>query len=161
MEPERFQHVVDRQDDEISPPPDVEPLPPDLRGAATIRERLERHRSDEACASCHRAIDPLGFAFENFNPIGQWRDRYRGSKRPIDASGTLPDGRVLITGGCIGDECERGLIAAAEIWDPETSSFSPAGPLSEPGGGSATLLSDGRVLIVGRETAEVWTPSDE
>ena len=73
------------------PPPDVEPLPPDLRGAASIREQLELHREQETCASCHRKIDPLGFAFENFNPIGQWRERYPGTKAPIDPSSTFPE----------------------------------------------------------------------
>jgi len=44
------------------PPPDVEPIDPDIRGAQTIRDQLEKHRADAACAQCHRKIDPLGFA---------------------------------------------------------------------------------------------------
>ena len=60
-----------------SPPPsDVEPLPADLRGAKTIREQLALHRKSEACNSCHRKIDPMGFAMENFDPVGRWRDEY-------------------------------------------------------------------------------------
>ncbi len=78
------------------PPPDVEPLSPDLRGAKTIREQLERHRTNEACASCHRKIDPMGFAFENFDPVGRWRTNYRTNGRPKIATTTnLPKGKPL------------------------------------------------------------------
>jgi len=73
------------------PPPDVEPLDPDIRGTTTIREQLTKHRETEACNECHRKIDPLGFALENFDPIGQWRDMY-GDRAEIDASGKLPSG---------------------------------------------------------------------
>ena len=78
-----------------APPPDVEPLPPDLRSARTIREQLELHREQESCSSCHREIDPLGFAFENFNPIGQWRERYRSINKEIDPSSAMADGRAF------------------------------------------------------------------
>ena len=74
-----------------TPPPDVEPLDPDVRGAKTIREQLTKHRSIPSCYECHRKIDPLGFALENFDPIGRWRERYP-KKGPIDASGQLPSG---------------------------------------------------------------------
>jgi hypothetical protein len=73
------------------PPSDVEPLDPDIRGTTTIREQLTKHRETEACYECHRKIDPLGFALENFDPIGQWRDKY-GDRAKIDASGKLPSG---------------------------------------------------------------------
>ena len=53
------------------PPPDVPAIVPDIRGALTIREQLEKHREVETCAECHRKIDPLGFALENFNAIGE------------------------------------------------------------------------------------------
>jgi mono/diheme cytochrome c family protein len=60
------------------PPPDnVAALDPDIRGARTIREQLAKHRSIESCGSCHRKIDPPGFALENFDCIGGWRDNYR------------------------------------------------------------------------------------
>ncbi len=60
------------------PPPDnVSVIDPDIRGAKTIREQLAKHRATEACASCHRQIDPPGFALESFDCIGGWRDRYR------------------------------------------------------------------------------------
>jgi hypothetical protein len=73
------------------PPPDVPELDADGVGeAATLRERMELHRSDPTCAACHDKMDPLGFGLENFDAIG----RYRASEGrfPIDASGTLPDG---------------------------------------------------------------------
>ncbi len=73
------------------PPPDVEPLDPDIRGATTIREQLEKHRTVASCNDCHRRIDPMGFALENFNPVGQWRTTY-GRKLSIDASGQMPNG---------------------------------------------------------------------
>ncbi len=56
----------------------------------SLRERLEQHRADATCASCHQRMDPLGFALENFDPVGRWRDQ--DGKHAIDASGTLPDG---------------------------------------------------------------------
>ena len=74
------------------PPPDVEPLPTDTRGGASIRERLDLHRKNEACASCHVKIDPMGFAFENFDVVGRWRDKYRGDGNPIDTSAVLSNG---------------------------------------------------------------------
>jgi mono/diheme cytochrome c family protein len=81
------------------PPPDVEPLEPDIRGATTIRDQLAKHRTVATCNECHRKIDPLGFALENFDPIGRWRDNYpRGGNDDgpaIDPSGQLPDGRAF------------------------------------------------------------------
>jgi hypothetical protein len=59
------------------PPMDVPPLEPDIRGAKTLRERLAKHRSNAACASCHAKIDPPGFALESFDAIGNWREFYR------------------------------------------------------------------------------------
>lgn len=77
------------------PPPDIEPLPTDTRGAATIRERLDLHRKNESCASCHAKIDPMGFAFENFDVVGRWRDRYRGVNEPIDTTSITTNGREI------------------------------------------------------------------
>jgi hypothetical protein len=54
---------------------------------------MEEHRANPACASCHAKMDPIGFAFENFDAVGRWRTR--DGKFPIDASGTLPDGRTF------------------------------------------------------------------
>ena len=79
------------------PPPDVEPLEPDIRGATTIREQLVKHRTVATCNECHRKIDPLGFALENYDEIGRWRTSYGGEKgekgKAVDPSGQLPDGR--------------------------------------------------------------------
>ncbi len=73
------------------PPPDVPVIEPDASGAKTIREQLAMHRENATCASCHRKIDPFGFALENFNAIGGWRQEYSGNHK-IDASGELPTG---------------------------------------------------------------------
>lgn len=85
---------------DVPPPPtNVPAIEPDIRGATTIRDQLARHRADAACSSCHRAIDPLGFALENFDPSGRWRERYlamQGGRKkgglPLDAADVLPDG---------------------------------------------------------------------
>jgi hypothetical protein len=81
------------------PPPGVPAIEPDIRGATSIRDQLDKHRSDESCAACHKFIDPPGFALENFDPIGGWRDRYgvRGNGVPVDASGTTPQGETFAT----------------------------------------------------------------
>jgi len=63
------------------PPPDVPAIEPDIRGATTIRKQLDKHRHTPACATCHTRIDPPGFALENFDPIGNWRDFYRVTTR--------------------------------------------------------------------------------
>lgn len=97
-----------------TPPPrptvDVEAVEPDIRGATTIREQLAKHRQRAECASCHAKIDPPGFALENFDVIGGWRDHYRSVGQgdpvvlngrtmrykkglPVDAADVLPDGR--------------------------------------------------------------------
>ena len=77
------------------PPPNVPALEEtDAAGAgASVREQMEQHRRSPVCASCHQRMDPLGFALENFDGIGQWRDTDGGG--PIDASGLLPDGTAF------------------------------------------------------------------
>jgi mono/diheme cytochrome c family protein len=62
------------------PPPDIPAIEPDIRGATTIRQQLDKHRHTPACATCHKHIDPPGFALENFDVIGGWRDFYRGTR---------------------------------------------------------------------------------
>ena len=99
---------------ETPPPPPVPSIEPDIRGAVTIRQQLERHRADVSCARCHSKMDPAGFALESFDVMGGWRDRYRAVSDdvkpeqgfgmngqafafhyalPVDCSGQLPDGR--------------------------------------------------------------------
>lgn len=77
------------------PPPEVEALsePTDPKLKQSLRERLEAHRTAAACASCHKRMDPLGFAFENYDVLGRWREK-DGSLN-IDASAKLPDGKEL------------------------------------------------------------------
>ena len=73
------------------PPPDVPELENQKELKGTLRQVMEQHRANAVCASCHRRMDPLGFAFENFDAIGRWRDKEGDAA--IDASGELPDGR--------------------------------------------------------------------
>jgi hypothetical protein len=76
------------------PPADIPALKENGEGGAlptSVRERLEAHRSNPTCASCHARMDPLGFALENFDAIGRWRDTDESGKA-VDASGVLPDG---------------------------------------------------------------------
>jgi hypothetical protein len=97
------------------PPPGIPAVEPDIRGATTIRDQLARHRSQPACAACHKNIDPAGFALESFDVMGAWRDRYRsvgpgekvkgsghnginnhyGWGLRVDCAGELPDGRTF------------------------------------------------------------------
>ena len=58
------------------PPPNVGGIEPDIRGARTVREQLDKHRHVESCSVCHRKIDPPGFALESFDPIGDYRENY-------------------------------------------------------------------------------------
>ncbi len=73
------------------PPEDVPPLEEQKALTGSLRQVLEKHRANAVCASCHQRMDPLGFAFENYDAVGAWRDKEGGAT--IDASGTLPDGR--------------------------------------------------------------------
>jgi hypothetical protein len=78
------------------PPPDVPPLDEAAVGTATsLRQQMERHRSDPACASCHTKMDALGFGLENYDATGKWRTK--DGKFPVDASGTLPGGKSFVT----------------------------------------------------------------
>ena len=93
------------------PPPGISGVEPDIRGASTLRELLDKHRDSNSCTACHQLIDPPGFALESFNPVGGWRDRFRslgeGERvdlqinnrrvryklgQPVDSAGELPDG---------------------------------------------------------------------
>ncbi len=87
----------------IPPPPENVPaIEPDIRGARTIREQLQKHLSDDSCSACHRHIDPPGYALENFDAAGRWRDQYlqvskgkRSRGLPVDPSFVLADGRAF------------------------------------------------------------------
>ncbi len=81
------------------PPPNVPPLEEGAKVEATasVRQRLEAHRTKPGCAGCHSLIDPLGFSLENFNAIGKWRDTDGPS--PVDASGVLTTGQKFSNAG--------------------------------------------------------------
>ena len=72
-------------------PPDVPSLPDDKQLTGSLRKVMEQHRANALCASCHQRMDPIGFAFENYNAVGAWRDK--DGRFAIDPSGVLPDGR--------------------------------------------------------------------
>ncbi len=78
-----------------TPPPPPPPNVPELKDSGelkgTLRQRMEQHRSNVSCASCHARMDPLGFGFENFDAVGAWRDK--DGPDPVDASGVLPNGK--------------------------------------------------------------------
>ena len=98
------------------PPPNVDAIEPNPvnEPKATIRQKLEAHVANPNCASCHAKIDPLGFAFDNYDAVGRWRTeefvpKGRGQNPPVDASGRLPDGRPFD-----GPEHFKELLAANE-----------------------------------------------
>ncbi len=94
-----------------SPPPPAPPSVPTLEGQqlkGNLRQRMEQHRSDPACASCHTRMDAIGFAFEKFDAVGQLRQQDEG--QPIDPSGKLPDGRAFSGAG----ELKKLLLADRE-----------------------------------------------
>jgi hypothetical protein len=73
------------------PPPDVPDFPEEKRLTGSLRKVMELHREKPLCASCHQRMDPIGFAFENYDATGAWRDK--DGTFVIDPSGVLPDGR--------------------------------------------------------------------
>jgi hypothetical protein len=78
------------------PPGDVPPLDEGAVGTAmSLRQQMEKHRADPACATCHSKMDPLGFGLENYDGIGRWRTL--DGKFPVDSSGTLPNGKTFAT----------------------------------------------------------------
>jgi len=80
------------------PPPPVTPPPLDEEAVgtlATLRQQMEKHRADPACAACHNKMDPLGFGLENYDGIGHWRTK--DGKFPVDSSGVLPNGKTFST----------------------------------------------------------------
>jgi Protein of unknown function (DUF1592)/Protein of unknown function (DUF1588)/Protein of unknown function (DUF1587)/Protein of unknown function (DUF1585)/Protein of unknown function (DUF1595)/Planctomycete cytochrome C len=93
------------------PPPDVPSLDENIVSAKLpMRERLAAHRADRSCAVCHDLMDPVGFAMENFDATGRWRDL--DEERIVNAYGGLPDGQVLIGP----DQLEAGLLARPELF---------------------------------------------
>jgi hypothetical protein len=75
------------------PPADVPALEDSKKLEGSLRQRMEQHRINPSCAVCHQRMDPIGFAFENYDAIGRWRDKDEGFK--IDPAGVLPDGKTF------------------------------------------------------------------
>jgi Protein of unknown function (DUF1592)/Protein of unknown function (DUF1588)/Protein of unknown function (DUF1585) len=74
------------------PPPDVPPLDADKKlKNLSVRQKLEQHRADPSCAACHKLMDPIGFALENFDWMGRWREK-ESNGEPLDTTGVLPSG---------------------------------------------------------------------
>jgi hypothetical protein len=92
-----------------APPANVPTLQENRPGqvAKTLRERLEQHRANSTCFACHGVMDPLGFALENFNAVGQFRTIDPDTRTPINSAGTLPDG-TSITGP---EDLRKALVA--------------------------------------------------
>jgi mono/diheme cytochrome c family protein len=80
-----------------APPPNISPFPETKEGgvAISVRERMEQHRTKASCNACHGIIDPVGLAMENFNAVGQWREKDRDAGTAIDATGRLADGTPI------------------------------------------------------------------
>ena len=79
------------------PPPGVPAIEPDIRGAVSIRDQLDKHRDNESCYSCHKLIDPPGLALENFGPSGLWRTRYGGGRgADVNPTGATPEGDTFL-----------------------------------------------------------------
>jgi hypothetical protein len=100
----------------VPPPPPPGPVPT-LKETSTatgnivsMRERMSEHRNNPACAGCHKLMDPVGFAFENYDAVGKWRTSEDG--KPIDASGSLPDGRTFTGVGGL----QQALLTRPELF---------------------------------------------
>jgi hypothetical protein len=85
------------------PPPNVGAIEPDIRGATTIRQQLAKHKAIASCASCHKHIDPPGFALESFDVIGGWREFYRASDER-NSKGQVPIRSLVVDGVIAGDQ---------------------------------------------------------
>jgi hypothetical protein len=76
------------------PPPGIPAIEPDIRGATSIRDQLDKHRNNESCASCHQTIDPPGFALENYDPVGLWRSAYGKTAKEPKSTPPAPPPKV-------------------------------------------------------------------
>ena len=134
------------------PPPNIPAVEPDVRGAATIREQLDKHRSNATCAACHAKIDPPGFALESFDVIGGLRTRYRSigegrqcaawfasirssasrssSRKPVDPSGTLADQEQIQRRARAPGAAGRASRDACCAISPSNSPSTPPGVIS-------------------------------
>ena len=137
------------------PPPGVPGVEPDIRGATTLRQTLEKHRTLESCNACHAKIDPPGFALENYDVEGGWQTNYRslgrqfksppGLKRaqwrvgpPVDASGVTADGQTFAD---LAEYKQKVLLA-----DPEAFTLALTRKLAAYGTGRAMGFADREAL---------------
>ena len=133
------------------PPPGTPGVEPDIRGATTLRQMLEKHRSTESCNSCHAKIDPPGFALESYDVAGGWQTHYRSLGRqfksppnlkrvqwrvgpPVDASGVTEDGKAFAD---LREFKQKVLLA-----DPEAFTLALTRKLAAYGSGRAMGFSD-------------------
>jgi hypothetical protein len=133
------------------PPPGIPGVEPDIRGATTLRQSLEKHRTIESCNSCHAKIDPPGFALENYDVEGGWQTNYRSLGKqfksppdikrvqwrvgpPVDASGTTADGKSFTN---LTEFKQKVLLAK-----PENFTLALARKLAAYGSGRAMGFSD-------------------
>ena len=133
------------------PPPGTPGVEPDIRGATTLRQMLEKHRSTESCNSCHAKIDPPGFALESYDVAGGWQTNYRSLGRqfksppdlkrvqwrvgpPVDASGVTANGRTFAD---LREFKQKVLLA-----DPEAFTLALTRKLAAYGSGRAMGFSD-------------------
>ena len=133
------------------PPPGTPGVEPDIRGATTLRQMLEKHRTTESCNSCHSKIDPPGFALESYDVAGGWQTNYRSLGKqfksppnlkrvqwrigpPVDASGTTADGKAFAD---LKEFKQKVLLA-----DPEAFTLALTRKLAAYGSGRAMGFSD-------------------
>ncbi len=94
------------------PPPAVPAVEPDIRGANTVRQLLDKHRNEESCAACHAKIDPAGFALENFDVMGGWREKYRAIVEGVPPAPGIGKGGLKFT-----FHYAQPVDPAGELWD--------------------------------------------
>ena len=141
-----------------NPPPNAGEIQPNTSGKnLTVRQRLELHRRDDVCASCHAKLDPYGLALENYDAIGAWRDRfngegYRGSNGPLlDVSGTFPNGHKFAAL----EEYKSGLMAEKDKFARALSIKLLTYALCRPVGYADHTLIDSLVATLKRNNYEI------
>ena len=118
------------------PPAEVPPLEEaNLGTAASVRQRLEKHRANPACAACHDQMDPLGFSLENYDAAGRWRTR--DGNFDVDSVGTLADGKTIPGAKGLKDilRSQAGLHAKSDGEDADVRAGARSGRYGRPRGG--------------------------
>jgi hypothetical protein len=99
------------------PPPNTGNIEPDTRGTTTVREQLDKHKTNLTCASCHVKMDPYGFALESFDVIGGYREFYRALLPPPEFGPQPPDARKVVHGQRIGYRPTKPVDCTGEMPD--------------------------------------------